>query len=51
VPGRQPGRDPQPVARWADGLLGVGWIVLVALGLVASTIVLALAVVAIVGGE
>jgi hypothetical protein len=30
VPGKQVGRDPRPVSHWRDGLLGIGWIVLVA---------------------
>lgn len=47
--GKQPGRDPRPVVRWADGLTGVGWIVLVALALVGMASLLALVVVAIAG--
>lgn len=41
VPGKQIGRDPRPVSHWRDGLLGIGWIVLIAGALLGAATLLA----------
>jgi hypothetical protein len=51
VPGHQPGRDPRPVDRWVDGLLGVGWVVLVAIALLALVVGIAIALALLTGVE
>jgi hypothetical protein len=38
VRGNRPGRDPRPVTGAADGLLGIGWVALVALLVVVGAV-------------